>query len=77
MLGQMGAQERQSTTRITIWQRFDKDTDEWQHNHIYLGYSESATQPEPKGRTQRRTWKKGRWRSYSAYLDDKSVVIRE
>jgi len=57
--------------KITVWERWNPETKEFQHNHIEDGWVEGDVPepkcPESKGQQQ---WKKAKWRKTHTYLVD-------
>jgi hypothetical protein len=57
---------------ITVWERLNIDSDEWQFNHIENGH---LTQSKPVGdERQTKNWDRGVWRYKHMYLVDGVVV---
>ena len=59
---------------ITIWERFNLNSEKWDHNHISEGFSEDDSEPAPKSETQRRSWKGAQWRRTRGRLEDGAVI---
>ena len=52
--------------KITVWQRFNLDKNEWRHNHIENGH---LNQSKPTGDcNQTKNWARGIWRHEHSYL---------
>lgn len=58
---------------ITVWERFNDKAKKWEHNHIVSGYNELLFSPVPNSEIQRKSWVKGYWRGYMAYLNNFKV----
>jgi hypothetical protein len=59
---------------ITVWERQNEKTKNWEHNHISDGYDENQAQPIPNGSVQKKSWPNGKWRKYKAKLVNNVVV---
>ncbi len=62
-------------TIVTVWERFNPSSKEWEHNHISDGYDESAEEPVAKSDMQKQSWKGGKWRSFKGELREGVVVV--
>ena len=60
---------------ITVWQRYNENSKDWEHNHISDGYDENEEQPTPNGAVQQKSWPNGKWRKFKAHLEGISVVL--
>ena len=58
-------------SNITIWEIFDKETEDFVHNHIEDGWAETD-KPVPKFNSQK-GWTKMEWRKEHAHLVDGKV----
>ncbi len=59
---------------ITVWERQNEHSGEWEHNHISDGYEENQVQPTPNGSVQKKSWPNGKWRKFKARLVNNTVV---
>lgn len=59
---------------ITLWNRYDKESDSFQFNHLEDGHSDRdvpyAKFPEQKG------WVNSKWTREHAYLDGENRVVK-
>lgn len=60
---------------MTIWERLDKNTGEWEYNHLEDGYDPTHAQPAPLSPEQKKSWGGSTWRAIEAvmFLDTYSV----
>jgi len=58
---------------ITVWNRFNSDSQEWDFNHIESGHVETL---KPVGDdNQTNNWSKGTWAREYKYLNQARVVV--
>ena len=60
---------------ITIWEAFDKESEEFRHNHIEDGWAVKE-KPEPKFSSQK-GWSTRKWRKEHAYLLEGRIISKE
>ncbi len=60
--------------KVTVWERFNRASLKYDHNHIEDGWVETET-PTPKKPVQEKLWKKETWRKKKGYLEEGKVVI--
>ena len=60
---------------VTIWERQNNNTKQWEHNHISEGFSEDEVEPEAESPLQKSSWKGATWRKTKGILED--GVVRE
>lgn len=61
--------------KVTAWSSYNKDTQEYRHNHIQNGWVEEDA-PIPKTQIQN-AWKNKTWKKEFCYLVDHKVVRKE
>jgi len=64
------------TKPITIWRRFDKQKEEWFHNHIE-DHHVSRLEPKPASKEQKEKWEGALWHKEYGYLIDNKVYRTE
>lgn len=61
---------------ITIWQRYNSKTEQWEHNHISDGWSDNVTIPVAVNKKQKKSWSGSKWQKIKGYLDENNKVIQ-
>lgn len=57
---------------ITVWERFNQESQQWEHNHIEDGHIEGE---KPVGtESQTKGWSKGTWTREHKHLDNNKVI---
>jgi hypothetical protein len=59
---------------ITVWERYNRNSEKWEHNHISDGFNEIEETPAPKSNVQKKSWAGGEWRKKKAHLEGLKVV---
>lgn len=62
---------------VTIWERYNENTERWEHNHIANGYSAKDTEPTSSNTLQKKSWGTAKWRSSAATIDEHYVVTAD
>ena len=62
---------------ITIWERWNKGSEDWSFNHISMDYSSIAYEPKPVDADQKKLWKGVKWKATKAHMDENHKVIHE
>jgi hypothetical protein len=58
---------------VTIWQRWNKDKQRYEHNHIEDGHMHTF-RPVPQSAEQRKAWEHAQWNRKWAYMDEKGIT---
>lgn len=53
----------------TVWERWDPETQTWQHNHLSSGF-EDGNVPRAKVLGQEKLWGKAQWRKRFVYINN-------
>lgn len=53
---------------ITIWQRYNKEKEEYEHNHISNGFYDDQLVPAHTSEFQRKSWANAKWKKSKADL---------
>jgi hypothetical protein len=59
---------------VTKWERYNRITENWDHNHISIGYDKNITKPIPNSQNQKDSWDKSLWMCSKAYLDENNKL---
>ena len=62
---------------ITIWRRFNSETELMEHNHIEDGHVPLDLKiPLGKFSNQTKSWLSGKWEKELTYLDETNTIVR-